>query len=169
MGMEDRAYKNAMARKRELLADIEEIDKFLELWRRYAGTEPEQDTPESPPSVGDSGEAVQSHLRALPRDEERANVIRTSILKRGRPLARGEIAEGLEEDGYKVTGADPSKNIGTIMWRLRDHFTNIEGYGYWPSDVPYRQAGFEGHKATADQSDASPLEKGNEQDGSSPS
>ena len=25
--------------------------------------------------------------------------------------------------------------MGTIMWRLRDRFINLEGLGYWPLDV----------------------------------
>ena len=26
--------------------------------------------------------------------------------------------------------------MGTVMWRLKDQFVNLEGRGYWPRDIP---------------------------------
>ena len=41
--------------------------------------------------------------------------------------------------------------MGTIMWRLRDRFINLEGLGYWPLDVANERCGYTpdlGEKAT---------------------
>lgn len=30
-----------------------------------------------------------------------------------------------------------------MRWRMKDKFVNIDGYGYWPSDVPFAAAGYD--------------------------
>jgi len=134
--MEDRAYRNAMKRRTELQAEIDEIDRFLVQWKRYAGTEQEHDaTP---------GEAQLRTMGAAPRvtlnRTTRAQVLRKILVETGHPMTRGQIVAALNARGIDVGGTDAGKNIGTIMWRLRDQFMNIEGHGYWPKDLPYAPA-----------------------------
>ena len=33
--------------------------------------------------------------------------------------------------------------MGTIMWRLREHFVNLPGFGYWLRDHPYPLADYD--------------------------
>ena len=36
-----------------------------------------------------------------------------------------------------VNGTDPVKTLGTILWRSgSDRLTQIDGWGYWPKDLP---------------------------------
>lgn len=53
----------------------------------------------------------------------------------GRPMNRTEIIEELETMGISLPGKDRSKNLGTILWRNRDLFQNIDGVGYWFTEV----------------------------------
>ena len=58
-------------------------------------------------------------------------------------MTRGQIVTALHERHIAVGGTDAGKNIGTIMWRLRDVFVNLDGRGYWPIDLSYEKAGYE--------------------------
>ncbi|MEO8757062.1 MAG: hypothetical protein ABI398_04835 [Devosia sp.] len=33
--------------------------------------------------------------------------------------------------------------LGTMVWRARERFANIKGYGYWFADQPYAAADYE--------------------------
>lgn len=54
------------------------------------------------------------------------------LRERAHPLSRRQIHEALLERGLEVKGADPTKTLGTILWRARDRVDSIEGRGYWP-------------------------------------
>ena len=67
---------------------------------------------------------------------EIANLARETLLDNGRPLKRGALVRAMERRGVTLVGSDKAKNLGTILWRHRDSFVNIDGHGYWPADVP---------------------------------
>jgi hypothetical protein len=46
-------------------------------------------------------------------------------------MTRSEIAHELELRGHPITSTDKAAYIGTILWRHRNRFSNIEGKGYW--------------------------------------
>lgn len=141
--MEDKAYRNAVKHRQELKAEILEIDKFLELWKRFSRTEPEQlslgaGPAELPPAaVNGAGQKTK-----LSRDELAVR-IREVLVKHGQPLTRGKLVKTLTDNNIAIGGTVPSRNLGTIMWRLKDQFTNIEGYGYWPKDLRCEEVGYE--------------------------
>ena len=83
------------------------------------------------------------HIGENSPEEVASRLMRDTLIKRGRPLACGQLFEALKEDGVFVGGQDPIKILGTIIWRLRNRFTNIEGHGYWPRDVACPAVGFE--------------------------
>ena len=68
--------------------------------------------------------------RNLPKTRM-ANEVSLLLRDRQKPMTRTEIAEALELKGIPVAGVDPSKAIGTILWRMRDEFVNLPGWGYW--------------------------------------
>lgn len=141
----DRAYTNAVKRRRELQAELEEIDGFLELWKRYAGTEPEQTLDQqsgAPQETGPTNGTTPKAPRTDLRIEEMAPIIREALLKHGRPMTRGKLVPALASKGVLIGGVKPARNMGTIMWRLRDLFTNIEGQGYWPKGEPCQVVGY---------------------------
>jgi hypothetical protein len=140
--MEDKAYRNAMKRRQELQAELREIDHFLDLWKRYAGTEPEQFPLADTFGGVAPAPAQRSEQRTQLSREELAPLIRAVLIEHGRPMRRGQLVTALIDRGIHIGGIDPNKNLGTIMWRLRDRFTNLEGYGYWPNDVSCESAGY---------------------------
>jgi hypothetical protein len=136
----DTAYENAQRRREVLRKELEEIDLYLRLHQKFSGTETERfaavkgaDVVASHP---DGTHEVMEAKRNLPR-HMMAKVVHDIMLERRKPMSRTEIVEALELKGHPVAGQDKSKAIGTIMWRLRDKFRNIEGLGYWPIDLPY--------------------------------
>jgi hypothetical protein len=137
----DSVYENAQRRREELRRELEEIDLFLRLHQKFSGG-----TKTEPVATSDDTRAAseESHP-VLSRPERKRNLpkhmmakeVRKMILERRVPMTRTDIVEALELKGIPVAGRDKSKAIGTIMWRMRDRFRNIEGLGYWPIDLPY--------------------------------
>lgn len=57
------------------------------------------------------------------------------LREEGRPMTRSKIAKRLVELGVPLAGRDTSKYVGTILWRHRERFVNLERLGYWLADV----------------------------------
>ena len=53
------------------------------------------------------------------------------IRERGEPLTRGQIVEALEMRDVVIPAVDKSRYIGTLAWRHKSIFVNIDGRGYW--------------------------------------
>ena len=126
--MDDLAYRNAVKRKKELQAEMEEIDSFLRLWRKYAGTEGGQ-LVVMPPTVSAAVEGKAPSVRIGTRlsKGKLAPILRDVLVQAGRPMTRGELVKALDKRDIAIGGGDPRKNMGTIIWRLKDRFVNIEG------------------------------------------
>lgn len=56
------------------------------------------------------------------------------ILKAGKPMTRFELLPALQEAKVIVGGKEPTRNLGTIMWRSKTFQST--GEGYWPLGVP---------------------------------
>ncbi|MEC9344950.1 MAG: hypothetical protein VYB54_01910 [Pseudomonadota bacterium] len=154
----DDVLRNALKRQKQLEAELLEIKVFVKMYQRFSGTEPDQVGDE--PSVGDTidvhstGEFERSapyyrlpyagtrSVRNPTRDDVR-RMAREFMLERGEPMARGQLVDVFAEAGWPISGSDPARNMGTIMWRLRDDFVNIDGHGYWPRDVPLERVGYD--------------------------
>lgn len=135
--MDDIAYRNAVKRRKELQAEINEIDQFLEMWKRYAGAGSTSTnagngaTHAELPRTDAAGAVVERFQR-----KKHLPVLRTMMLQKGRPMARGEILKALEGRNIEVGGKDKGRNLGVVLWTARDQFVNISGEGYWLKDVP---------------------------------
>lgn len=161
----DKAVENALARRAELRRELEEIEGFLALYDRFKSLGSAQATLEiigpatATPVTGSARSLASSERKngdfeganeeqslpptpqvsgkGLSREELRPH-IEAIIREAGRPLTRGNLLRKLDQRGTPVGGqADRAKNMGTIMWRLKEHFVNLPGYGYWLKDVPY--------------------------------
>jgi hypothetical protein len=164
----DRVISNALRRRAELRTQLKEIDKFLELYEEFkVPGDPAQPTfqihyrgeglPEQSESESEqAGEMKADEMTPSQETEEgedgvpgltRAALlphIKATILEAQRPLTRGQLLQKLDMKGVRVGGkADRSKNMGTIMWRLREHFVNLQGFGYWLRDRPFPLAGYD--------------------------
>lgn len=139
--MSDAAYQNALAKRDRLLKELEEVNNFLKLYQRFSPKT-------SKPDQGDGGhqEAASGTKGAPPRSgstpERFEPYIRSALITAGRPLPRGELLERLKAAGNPIPGEYPAKNLGTIMWRLKDKFVTLPGAGYWIMGVAMPEFGY---------------------------
>jgi hypothetical protein len=141
--MSNADIKRVMARREALRKEIAKIDDFLELYREIVGT------PLENVEVNVARKAVENGPRRLRRRVGKPGAVsshdlgpqlRAIMEEHGAPMKRGHILEALEARGITLAGVNPGKYLGTILWRMREAFINIEGYGYWPRDLPNRIA-----------------------------
>lgn len=50
-------------------------------------------------------------------------------------MSRGEIVDALERRDVEIPAQDKARYIGTLAWRNKGTFVNIEGRGYWLRDA----------------------------------
>lgn len=158
----DIALSNALKRQAELREELEEIDRFLKLYEKFQGgnnrTQSLRLDSESQPravepmvnSLAEAGDDTRfpGSRRGWTKEMLRPH-LRRLILEAGRPLTRGALLRILDQNNIPVGGSNRSKNMGTIMWRLRDDFVSLEGLGYWPKDVAWPEAGYNPNVAPA--------------------
>jgi hypothetical protein len=141
----DDSVANALKRRAEIERELVDIDLFLALHRRYAGTNTETGAAQplerasenayTPEEAAAAEEAIaQSKPRGRPADFVR---IMEGILKDvQRPLSRGEFVEQIEKRGHVIPSEDKPRYLGTILWRNGKIFENHEGRGYWLAGKP---------------------------------
>jgi len=139
--MADSDYEKALARRRELLVELDILNDFIEAYEKLRGLRPVET---SPVTVGGSSDT--SGRRGRPRNSatpsEIAELARTILIEHGEPMTRSQLAEAIESRGVALVAKDKAKNVGTILWRYRDQFLNVPGQGYWPKDAPNEELGY---------------------------
>jgi reverse gyrase len=137
--------ENALKRKDILKAELEEIQRFIKAYRAFSddGTGAEQsELPMEEPrreliskkSVdnGDNFRRGRRPGKTAPSDI--ARIMERIIRDIGRPMTRGEIVDALERRDVGIPAQDKKRYVGTIAWRHKGTFENIEGKGYWVRD-----------------------------------
>jgi hypothetical protein len=129
-----------MERRNALLKEIEKLDDFIALYRDLFGEElVRTETPVSQKvAVEKSTRAHRQKRIGKPGAvsiHDLGPQIRATLEEHRRPLKRGALLEALHARGIQLAGANQGKYLGTILWRLREAFINIEGQGYWPRDL----------------------------------
>ncbi len=51
-------------------------------------------------------------------------------------MSRGEIVDAFDRRDIEIPAKDKARYVGTIAWRNKGVFVNIEGRGYWLSRLP---------------------------------
>jgi hypothetical protein len=139
----DPIVANALKEKRELQRRLAEIEQFLALYEYFsninqtltemAASVENWEHRESAPSRESAHRSIRSGPRAV------VDVCIGILQDHGQPLTRGELAAELELRKVHLPGKDKesrSRYVGTVLWRNRDRFENLEGKGYWLKDVP---------------------------------
>lgn len=152
--MSDEIIRRLLKRREAALRELQRVDELIKLYQEVKRGE---DDNEHAPTVSNLlfghpvDENVRPHqLRRTPRfspgqkvrPREVGPIARRLMLDNGRPMTRTELLEALKESGVQLAGSDEARYLGTIMWRLRDEFINIEGHGYWPRDIPCESVGY---------------------------
>lgn len=68
----------------------------------------------------------------------------------GRPMTRGEIVAAFEARDIPIPFEDKARYVGTIAWRHKGTFVNIDGEGYWLRDEPRPGVSVKGPSYVAD-------------------
>ena len=139
----DRQREVLVKRQEEVSAELIRVESILDNLRRAeAIASREELTGIQVPDPGhlsatsaNSNNTGSRQQPALTPDEVLKEA-RAVLLENGKPLKRGNIVRAIEAKGMIVPGADKAKNLGTILWRAEHAFVSIEGYGYWPADIP---------------------------------
>ena len=118
-------YKEALARRATLKSELAMLDQFIELHSKLFGARQES---LSLPGTADKGEDAER------RNDPKAiaDAAGDALARAERPMQRGKLIEAVEKAGIEIHSGDKNKYIGTVMWRNRNRFMNIEGQGYWP-------------------------------------
>lgn len=131
-----------------LRAEIAELERFLDLYFRLSGSAdpvvaassqalalPSQESGKGIVSLavenGDKSAAPVEKRRERARPEAFAEHMERIIRDAGRPMTRGEIVKALQARDIAIPSDDPARYLGTIAWRHKGTFVNIEGKGYW--------------------------------------
>ncbi|MGQ0446264.1 MAG: hypothetical protein ACT4O2_14355 [Beijerinckiaceae bacterium] len=148
------AIENAIKRLAELRQQVADIERFIEMYEVFdARTGDDQpDLPRASSNGAPRGNIStrnpyddvdnygENYARKRPRrgatPAEIVKITERVIREGGRPLTRGEIVEALERRDVDIPAKDKPRYIGTIVWRNKGVFKNIEGLGYWLSSEP---------------------------------
>lgn len=130
----DYVLEKAEERLRTLDLEAVRLREFIATYRELVG-----------PDEGESGRANIAHNNVVENAggvesrkasaKEVVDAAERFISERMRPMTRTELVSAMDENGIVIGGTDKSKNMGTIIWRSK-RFTNIDGEGYWPVDLP---------------------------------
>ena len=137
----DKAVENALRRKAILQKEIEEIDFFLELHKKY-GENVEQTVSTAVASPQES-KPVEKTARLRGRPDDFADWMEQILREAGHPLNRPAFVEALERRGHEVPSDDKPRYLGTILWRHRKRFRNLPKFGYWLIGESYPPAGYD--------------------------
>jgi hypothetical protein len=160
------AYQRAVARRTEILRELESIDIFLALYQRFASEEAAADSAiyDKPPEPADTKarpavdfrESDESQRQSavsrgplsrskLPRGMSQHDIehlVRAILIAKGHPMSATDLVESIRQNGRFVGGRDEVANLKTKLWRARDRIALISGAGYWPSDIDCPQIGY---------------------------
>ena len=137
---DDDAFQAALKKRERIREDLQrlqgelrDIEEFVSLYQRLFPA-----TAGATLTVSDhvEGTVIRTRQRNILPPARLAELCREIISKAGRPMTRRELLDELQSQGIPLVGEDPSKNLGTILWRNRKVFQNVEGRGYWLRGVP---------------------------------
>jgi hypothetical protein len=152
--MSDEIIRRLLKRREAALRELERVDELIKLYQEVKKGEAEKEDTSNEFSILFGplvGENVRPHQRRPPtyvspsqkvRPKDVGPIARRLMLDNGHPMTRTELLDALKKSGVRLAGTDEARYLGTIMWRLRDEFINIEGHGYWPRDIPCEAVGY---------------------------
>ncbi len=70
------------------------------------------------------------------------NMVEQILNYHARPLNRTELLKELASRDLVIGGYNPSKVLGTTLWRARDRFASIPQFGYWFAGRAYPPANY---------------------------
>ena len=138
----------ARAKAARLEAELKQIQSFIQMYEAFSTgleTVKEQNmfvanAKNSSSTIHKEESSVAPHValrrRSGPAPRELVEMAERMIRDAGRPLSRGDLVEMFDARDVELPGTDKPRYIGTIMWRNKSRFLQIEGRGYWLRGEP---------------------------------
>lgn len=130
----DEILAKALKEREHLRERLAELEAFLAVYQRLSGSNVEQSTSKE---IGDKSQTISDAVRKNTGGPGRlADAAEEVIRAAGRPMTRGQIVERIEATGIGIPSEDKARYLGTILWRQKNRFINVEGEGYWLKGEP---------------------------------
>lgn len=132
----DDAIRKALKKKKELLIEVDRLEKFIVTYEELTGEKIPRDEMIARASLGDNPIQNEEQTQKEAPKKRRNNIKKLLdvserlIREAGRPLTRTELAEGMERLNVVVHATDKPKYLGTLLWRNTDRFVSSDGDGY---------------------------------------
>ncbi len=139
--------ENARKRLAAIRAEAAEIERFIAMYQRFEDgnvSRPDpaeidhsrETSPQNSLAVDNGDNSGWPARTGGPRPAEIAAMMERLIREVGRPMTRGEIVKAFEARDFEIPGQDKSRYLGTIAWRNKGKFVNVNGRGYWVRGLP---------------------------------
>ena len=138
-----KAIENARKRLANLRKEAQEIEHFIKMYEQF------EDGVEQMNAVTSSELGGKVSRIDLPVDnfsgkprrtgskpDEIAQTMERVIREVGQPMTRGEIVAALERREMEIPALDKQRYVGTLAWRHKGTFLNVQGRGYWLRNEP---------------------------------
>ncbi|EFL90224.1 hypothetical protein [Ahrensia sp. R2A130] len=126
--------KNAIAR----------AERFIKAYEEFSGASVDRDTLIAEGDAVSTPRYSQEHsgnqMRRRNNPKRVADVAARVIRGFGGPVQRGDLVEAIEATGLEIFSDDKPRYVGTILWRNKERFVNIEGRGYVTKDIAEEMA-----------------------------
>lgn len=152
--MTDAAYENAVKRREALenemkslsertnavRSELARVERFMADWKVFSGAVDFESVASSQPAT--AMPTPRMRPKNPPKEEvgDRAAELIRAV---GRPLSRPELFDRLKGAGVILHGKDPAVVLSTMLWRMKDRFVTLPGYGYWLRSQPYAPADYD--------------------------
>lgn len=154
----DATYQNAIQKRLRLRKELEKLDLFIAVYDELAeealenarqgekvqnvniGDAFEVAAPSRETPTGFDGAESARRVTDNPKPAEVIAAVKSVLRERGQPLTRSQIREALDRRGVVIRGGNPTKVLGTTLWRSPEIET-IEGLGYWVKGERWRGDG----------------------------
>jgi hypothetical protein len=114
-----------------LRTETRQLEAFIEMSEQLASGR-------TGPLESDALDGIAPRVRrhvGSPRPRDVAAAVH-AILSDGATLDQHELVDRLRRQDIVMTGANPAKNLATILWRNRSAFEHVRGEGYRLTGAP---------------------------------
>lgn len=131
---------DAMSRLSTLQHEAAELDNWIRMWHRFAGT---AHSPTAAKQSEISLPVVAKPKVTRPKNPDREMVAEKALAlieERGVPMSRRELFDALAARGIIIRGKDPEMVLSTMLWRSKDRIVRLPNHGYWPAHLSFLPA-----------------------------
>lgn len=138
---------NALNQKLEQArARLAEVDAFIRAWHDFAKKGERTDNIHPVEIASSPDSEPRPPARKRPKNPPRDLVgdrVEEILRGWGQPANRKEIYNELRNVGVHIQGSDPEMVLSTMLWRMRDRFIRLKGFGYWIASEPFAPASYD--------------------------